>query len=162
MLGITRQTDYAARVVLHLSCLEPGARVTIAQIARQRLLPVAYVRRVMQRLVKAGLLITTRGMKGGVRLARPASEISLLDVVRAVEGHVVLNRCVDNPKACPLAATCPVQRAWTQATRSLEATLATVRFDQLATHLERGVTGRGYGRQQLLKKALARRRAGEP
>ncbi len=162
MFGIARQTDYAARVLLHLACLEPGVRVTIAQIAKQRLLPVPYARRVMQRLVKAGLLLTTRGMGGGVRLGRPASEISLLDVVRAVEGGVALNRCVDNPRACPLAATCPVQRAWTHATRTLEATLAAVKFDQLATRLERGVTGQGYDRQELLKKALARRRPGEP
>jgi len=157
MTGISRQTDYAARIVLHLACLEPGARATIADVAARRLLPAPYVRRVMGKLVKAGLLRTTRGMGGGVQLARPASKISLLDVVRAMEGGVALNRCVDNPRACPLAATCPVQRAWTAATRQLEGNLDAVRFDQLANSLERGVSGRGYARQELLKRALARK-----
>ncbi len=160
MIGIARQTDYAARVVLHLACLEPGAQVTVAEIAKKRLLPAPFVRRVVGKLVAAGILATMRGMGGGVRLARPASEISLLDVVAALEGGITLNRCVDNPKACPLAAACPVQRAWTDATRQLEATLAAVRFDQLATRLERGVTERGYAREELLRKAGSRRRAG--
>lgn len=156
MVGIARHTDYAARVVLHLACLEPGARVTIAEIAEKRLLPTPFVRRVVGKLVAAGLLVTTRGMGGGVCLARPAGEISLLDVVRALEGGVTLNHCVDNPKACPLAAACPVQQAWTGATRQLEASLEAVRFDQLATRMERGVTGRGYARQELLRRASAR------
>jgi Rrf2 family protein len=159
MIGIARHTDYAARVVLHLACLEPGTQVTIAEIAEKRLLPGPFVRRVVGRLAEAGLVATTRGMGGGVRLARPASEISLLDVVIAMEGGLALNHCVDNPKACPLAAACPVQRAWTDATRQLEATLGAVRFDQLATRLERGVTERGYARQELLRRAAARRPA---
>lgn len=160
MIGIARHTDYAARVVLHLACLEPGAQVTIAEIASKRLLPGPFVRRVVGKLVAAGLLLTTRGMGGGVRLARPAAEISLLDVVAALEGGVALNHCVDNPRACPLAAACPVQRAWAEATRQLEATLGAVRFDQLATRLERGVTERGYARQELLRKGGSGRRSG--
>ncbi|HPC84309.1 MAG TPA: Rrf2 family transcriptional regulator [Thermoanaerobaculaceae bacterium] len=160
MIGIARHTDYAARVVLHLACLEPGAQVTIAEIAENRLLPAPFVRRVVGKLVAAGLLVSTRGMGGGVRLARPAADISLLDVVMAMEGGVALNHCVDNPKACPLAARCPVQRAWTEATRQLEATLGAVTFDQLATRLERGVTQRGYARQELLRRAGSRRRGG--
>ncbi|MGV8042417.1 MAG: RrF2 family transcriptional regulator [Thermoanaerobaculaceae bacterium] len=156
MIGIARHTDYGARVVLHLACLEPGAQVTIAEVAEKRLLPAPFVRRVVGKLVAAGILVTARGMGGGVRLARPAAEISLLDVVRALEGGVTLNHCVDNPKACPLAAGCPVQQAWTGATRQLEASLEAVRFDQLATRMERGVTERGYARQELLRRASAR------
>ncbi len=53
-----------------------------------------------------------------------------------------------------------MQRAWTEATRQLEATLGAVTFDQLATRLERGVTQRGYARQELLRRAGSRRRAG--
>jgi Rrf2 family protein len=131
-------------------------RVTIASVAARRLLPAPYVRRVMGKLVKAGLLATMRAMGGGVQLARSASKISLLDVVQAIEGRVALNHCVDNPKACPLAATCPVQRAWTAATRQIEAILGAVGFDQPAKRLERGVSGRGYARQLPVKKALTR------
>jgi Rrf2 family protein len=139
MIGISRQTDYAARLVLHLAALEPETQVSIAEISKLRLLPVAFVRRLVGSLVKAGVLLTTRGSGGGIRLARPASEISLLDVVNAVEGGIVLNQCLDGKHACPLSHGCPVQAAWTAATKVLEAHLAAVCFSTLArdseTHL---------------------------
>lgn len=132
MIGISRQTDYAARLVLHLACLPEGSQVSIREISTQRLLPVAFVRRLVAKLVAAGLLRTTRGSGGGVSLARPASDISLLDLVQVMEGGIVLNHCVDEPGVCPLAAFCPVQVAWTGATHTLQDYLASVRFDALA------------------------------
>lgn len=150
--GVARHTDYAARIVLHLASLEPGSRVTIADIAARRLLPDPFVRRVLRRLVAVGILATSRGKGGGVRLARPASAISLLDVVTAMEGGLTLNRCVDHPMECPLTATCPVHQAWTDTTRKLETMLSAVSFDHLATQLalpagqaspERAAGGRG-------------------
>jgi Rrf2 family protein len=130
--GIGRHTDYAARIVLHLAGLPEGARVPMRKIADERLLPPSFVRRIVAQLAGSGILRTVRGMGGGVGLARPASEISLLDVVRAMEGGIVLNRCVDDPPQCPLSTSCPVQLAWTGATRAVENYLAATRFDQLA------------------------------
>jgi Rrf2 family protein len=133
MVGISRQTDYAARIVLHLACLEPGTQVALAGIARQRLLPAPFVRRLVGRLVDAGILQSSRGFKGGVRLGRPAEAISMLDVVMAMEGEVALNACVDHLDSCPFSAHCPVQRAWTDVTQVLRDHLAAIRFDQLAS-----------------------------
>ena len=84
------------------------------------------------RLGAAGIVETTRGMRGGVQLARPATDISLLDVIGAMEGGVTLNPCVATPHTCPLSDSCPAQRAWTDATRVLEDHLASVRFSALA------------------------------
>gem|GEM_PF-200307 len=160
VIGIARHTDYAARVVLHLACLEPGVQVTIAEIAEKRLLPAPFVRRVVGKLVAAGLLVTTRGMGGGVRLARAAAEISLLDVVQALEGGVTLNPCVDNPRACPLATACPVHQTWTEASWQLEAMLGAVRFDELAARTQRDPSEHGHLQQERLREAGSRRRAG--
>ncbi len=145
MLGIGRHTDYAARIVLHLSCLPEGTQVTADEISRKRLLPPSFIRRIVGRLATAGILRTTRGAGGGVALARKPGEISLLDVVAAMEGGVTLNACVDTPRSCPLAEACPVQRAWTGVTRSLEAELDAVRFDALADPLEHRLAHAGYG-----------------
>jgi len=136
MIGIGRQTDYAARIVLHLACLDAEAQVSVGEIAQQRLLPEPFVRRLVGRLVGAGILQSARGFKGGIRLARPASDISMLDLVVAMEGSVALNACVDHSDACPFAAACPVHSAWTDVTRSLQEQLATIRFDQLAKGTE--------------------------
>ena len=132
MLGISRQTDYAVRVVLHLACLPAGVQVSIGEIAESRSLPMAFVRRLIKPLVSRGLLASTRGSAGGIRLARPPADISLLDVVQALEGDLSLNQCTDVHKGCPLADGCPVHSVWTGANRVLAAHLASVRFDALA------------------------------
>ena len=147
MIGIGRHTDYAARVVLHLAGVEDGTLVPIAEVAAKRLLPQPFVRRVVGKLVTAEIVETQRGAGGGIRLAKPASTISLLNVVNAVEGKIVLNRCVDSPQACPLTKTCPVQRTWTGATRLLEDYLENVRFDQLSSQLEMKITETGYPKE---------------
>ena len=84
MITISRQTDYACRVILHLATLSLGTRVTAQEIGARRIIPRALVRRIITRLGKAKLIVTTRGMGGGLALARPASEISLLDVTQAM------------------------------------------------------------------------------
>ena len=133
MLQIARHTDYAARIVLHLACLGENGRASIAEIAEQRSLPAFFVRRLIGRLVKGGILCSSRGANGGVRLARPAADISLLDLVRIMEGPLALNTCVDDDRACLLKDGCPVHSVWRDATRALEAHLSAVRFDRLAT-----------------------------
>ena len=133
MTGIGRHTDYATRIVLHLSGLARGTQVTAREIANRGLLPQAFIRRIVGRLAAAGILRTTRGSGGGVVLARDPSEISLLDVVRAMEGNPSLNACVDNPLACPLSTGCPVNRAWIGVTAQVVASLQAVSFDQLAS-----------------------------
>ena len=132
MLTISRETDYAARVLLHLALQPAGQRATAQQIAGQCLIPRRMVRRVVTRLGVAGLVITARGSEGGIVLARPASQISLLDVVEAMEGAVALNACTVNPGICPLIPTCTVHDVWVVARQELRATLARTTFDRLA------------------------------
>jgi Rrf2 family protein len=132
MLGIKRETDYAVRTVLHLATVGEKANVQVRDVADERRLPLSFVRRIVARLSASGILETTRGMGGGIRLARPPAEISMLDVVRAMEGSVTLNPCVTEPHFCPLAEVCPAQTAWADATTMLEAHLASVDFGTLA------------------------------
>ena len=132
MLSISRQTDYACRVILHLAMLPPGQRVTAQDIAKRRLIPPALVRRVITQLANAGLVTTARGSNGGLSLARPASEISLLDVVQVMEGPLALNACAVNPQACPLMQVCSVHQVWVEARATLMAKLSQSTFDKLA------------------------------
>ncbi len=132
MITISRETDYAARVLLHLALQGEGERTTAQQIAAQRLIPKALVRRVVTRLAAAGLIVTTRGSDGGISLARPASEISLLEVVEAMEGPMALNQCVTEPGICPLVPACSVHVAWVHARDVIRTHLQGITFDQLA------------------------------
>ena len=132
MLAITRHTDYAARLVLHLAALGDDAQVPIREIAKARFLPVPFVRRIVGKLVTAGIVTTVCGSSGGIRLGRPAAKISLLEIVEAMEGAIALNRCVHDATGCPLAAKCPVKCVWRTVNNSFRESLASVSFDVLA------------------------------
>lgn len=132
MMRIARHTDYAARLLLHLTSLGEGASASISEIAEQRLLPVPFIRRMVARLVSAGILKTTRGKNGGISLGRPASAITLADVVVAMEGPIALNDCVHQPGACPFMQSCPVQKAWVDVSSVLADHLSSITFAALA------------------------------
>jgi Rrf2 family protein len=147
MLQIARHTDYAARIVLHLACLGEGTQASIAEIADQRQLPEFFVRRLIGKLVKGGILTSARGSTGGIRLARPAAAITLLDVVRVMEGPIALNLCLEAGHTCPFAGACPVQSVWADATRALETALSASTFATLAT----GAAGHQAAHLQVLR-----------
>lgn len=132
MITIRRETDYACRVILHLAQLPEGERVTAQDIARRRIIPRAMVRRVITRLAAAHLITTMRGQGGGLSLARPAREISLLNVVEAMEGTLALNACVVDSHPCPLNKVCSVHAEWCRARELLAAELGAATFDKLA------------------------------
>lgn len=139
MLTISRETDYAARVILHLALQSPDCRVTAQQIAGQRLIPRALVRRVVTRLAAAGLVNTVRGSDGGITLARPPGEINLLEVVEALEGPLALNTCTVEPETCPLMPACTVHDAWVSARQVLRDHLRHITFDKLVQAKEVGI-----------------------
>ena len=132
MLSISRQTDYAARIVLHLATRPPEERSSIAELSRSRRLPVPFVRRIVSRLAEAGILDTVRGRDGGIRLARPASALSLQDVVAAMEGPIALNLCLEKAGVCTFAGDCVAREVWTEASRLLENHLRATSFSRLA------------------------------
>jgi Rrf2 family protein len=137
MIGVSRQSDYAARIVLHLASLGQGEQATIAEVAEQKKLPLPFVRRIVAQLVNREVLLTARGKKGGIRLGRDASEISLLDIIEAMEGAVLLSECSGEHATCPFRGHCPVQVAWKSVGGELKRSLANVRFDTLASANQR-------------------------
>jgi Rrf2 family protein len=132
MLGINRETDYAGRIVLFFARQPDGTRSTAQEVAGICLVPRAIVRRVVTRLTRAGILTSTRGSGGGISLARPPVQITLLDVVEAMEGPPALNICVREPTICPLMEQCTVHNAWVRGTELLLDYLRGVNFDWLA------------------------------
>jgi Rrf2 family protein len=117
---------------LHLALLATGSRVTAQEIAKKRIIPRVLVRRLTTQLAKAQLLTTTRGNGGGMALARPPREISLLDVVQAMEGPLALNPCTVNPQTCPLMKACPVHEEWVRVRAVMIEELSQATFDKLA------------------------------
>jgi len=114
MLLITRKTDYALLALASLANLEPQG--TSARDLAERLhLPLPVLRNILKQLARCGVLKSTRGTKGGYRLAKPADEISLAELVEVIEGPLRLTRCCsvpveDNEPKCQLDETCLIQK----------------------------------------------------
>ena len=114
-MRLTRQTNHAMRILMY--CATNSGRLSrITEIAAAYSLSELYLFKVVQPLVEAGLVVTVRGRNGGVRLGRPAQDISLLDVVRATEDSFVMADCFESDAAeCPLVDSCALNSALREA-----------------------------------------------
>ena len=130
-MQITRQADYAVRAVLYLARLGNEGRASTAQIAREQQIPATFLAKIVSRLVAGGVVRATRGARGGVTLARPAQNITLLEIVETIDGPLALNECVIEPQRCPMSSDCPVRDVWCDAQSLLAKKLAQTHFGQL-------------------------------
>jgi Rrf2 family protein len=129
-MQITRQADYAVRAVLYLAKLGPERRAATSQIAEEQQIPPSFLAKIVSQLSVAGLLQTSRGARGGVSLARAPENISLLEVVEAIDGPILLNECVADSGACTFGDDCPISPVWCEAQSELVENLRTSTFDQ--------------------------------
>ena len=93
-MQITRQADYAVRAVLYLSRMGDNQRAATSKVAQAQRIPPSFLAKIISQLSIAGLLRTSRGARGGVTLARAPKDITLLEVVEAIDGPIMLNECV--------------------------------------------------------------------
>ena len=125
--------DYAVVTMTAASRHCGGARVSAGQLAEETGLPAPTVQKVVSQLTAAGLLRSTRGVGGGLKLARPAAAITLADIVEAVEGPIALTSCSENGRHdCTLTQACAVRPHWDVVNRTLRGALADVPLTQLA------------------------------
>jgi Rrf2 family protein len=118
-MQITRQADYAVRAVLYLAQLGEDKRAATSQIAQEQQIPPSFLAKIVSQLSVAGLLQTSRGARGGVSLARTPEEISLLEVVEAIDGPILLNECVSPNGVCVFGDDCPMRPIWCEAQSEL-------------------------------------------
>jgi Rrf2 family protein len=130
-MQITRQADYAVRAMLYLAELGPDQRASTSQIAEDKQIPPSFLAKIVSQLSVAGLLQTSRGARGGVTLARSADSISVLDVVEAIDGPILLNECVAEHGACSFGSNCPMKPVWCDAQQELVTRLSNTSFAQM-------------------------------
>ena len=132
-MQITRQTDYAVRAVLHLSRIGGNQRAATSAVAQEQKIPPSFLAKIISQLSIAGLLHTSRGARGGVTLAREPKEITLLEVVEAIDGPIQLNECVGENSSCAFDHECPLRPVWCDAQDELVNRLRNTNFEQLMT-----------------------------
>ncbi len=129
-MQITRQADYAVRAVLYLAG-KKDERVATSMIAEEQKIPPSFLAKIISQLSIAGLLHTSRGARGGVTLARDARDITLLEVVEAIDGPIQLNECVGGDGVCSFTDGCPMRPVWCEAQEELVARLRNTNFADL-------------------------------
>jgi Rrf2 family protein len=130
-MQITRQADYAVRAVLYLARLGQDERAATSQVAQEQRIPPSFLAKIISQLSIAGLLHTSRGARGGVTLARGPKEITLLEVIEAIDGPIMLNECVGETGTCTFDDDCPLRPVWCEAQNELVTRLRNTNFAQM-------------------------------
>jgi len=130
-MQLTKRGDYAVRAMLALARAPGGQLLSVRRIAEEMVIPVRFLPQVMGDLAAAGLVEATTGRAGGYRLARPASEVTLLDVVEAVEGDSRRRTCVLRGGPCGLDGFCDVHDVFFAAQDAMLQALARARLTDL-------------------------------
>jgi Rrf2 family protein len=130
-MNLTMAGDYAIRAMIHLASLPEGQSALRSEISRTQHIPLSFMAKILRRLVQARLLRSARGVNGGFALAQPASAITLLDVVEAIEGPISLTPCASEDRSCAWSQDCPASLVWPDVQTSIRDTLRGTTLESL-------------------------------
>ncbi|MBA3666865.1 MAG: SUF system Fe-S cluster assembly regulator [Sphingomonas sp.] len=134
-MRLTHLADYAVVMMTAAARREAASRLSATELSDETGVPLPTAQKLMQRLAAAGLLVGTRGSGGGYALARPVSDISLADIVEAVEGPIAMTQCSgsDEPSDCALDAHCRLKPHMGVVGEKVRGALGAVSLQELAS-----------------------------
>jgi Rrf2 family protein len=109
MLRLSKKADYALMAMKHLALRGDRGSSSAREIAEQYDIPIELLAKVLQRLVRGGLLASHQGTRGGYQLARQPGHISVADVIQAIDGPVAVTACSTEEASCEQFAKCNVR-----------------------------------------------------
>jgi Rrf2 family protein len=129
--------EYTMRAMLHLAAKPQGTIVQIYDIAQQWDIPENFLRKIVQLLTKSNLVLSHRGVGGGIELAKSAEDITLLEVIETAEGKLALNKCLIHAGFCPRDSWCAVHLVWNEVQESMKEILRGHTIAELAKQTQR-------------------------
>ena len=130
MIILSKLADYGVIVATHLAT-HPDHQENAAAVAAATRLPQATVAKLLKALAHAGLVVATRGAAGGYRLARRATEISVAEVVAAIDGDIGMTQCSVHADDCERTTYCPTRPHWAAINRAVGEALSAVTLDEM-------------------------------
>jgi FeS assembly SUF system regulator len=131
-MRLTHLADYAVVLMTAAARRPGGARLSATELAAETGVPLPTAQKLMGQLAASGLLISARGVSGGFALSRPAAEISLADIVEAVEGPIAMTICSEGRSDCALDAHCRVKPHMGVVGNAVRGALGAVSLTELA------------------------------
>ncbi len=132
MLRLSKKADYALMAVRHLALPDGPSSTSAREISEQYDIPIELMAKVLQRLVRAGLLISTQGTRGGYTLSRPPAAISVADVIQAIDGPFTVTACSPENHNCDQYSKCSIRDPLWRIRERMAATLEAVTIAEMA------------------------------
>jgi Rrf2 family protein len=131
-MRLSTRGRYGTRALLDIALNQGEAPVSLKDIARRQTISIHYLEHLIAPLIKGGILKSSRGVGGGVALARPASEIRLDEVIELLEGPLSLTDCAGDPAQCGRSAFCATHDLWTELSAAIDGVLESMTLQDLA------------------------------
>jgi Rrf2 family protein len=136
MMELTRKGEYAVRSILYLARQPRGTMSLVGEIAEASWVPKTFLAKILQDFTRVGLVVSSRGTGGGFALARTPDTITLRQVVEAIEGPILPNRCLIGVGACERDTVCRVHPVWKRVRDEIVTILEGVTIEELAREPE--------------------------
>ncbi len=134
MLKLSKKTDYALMAIQYMASREATRVVNTKEIAEEYHIPVELLAKVLQKLGKKGLIVSQNGPKGGYLLAKSPTDISVLSVIQAIEGHVGITECYHNENShCLQMPRCNIRTPLRNIQNSIYALLDSMSIEDMGT-----------------------------
>jgi Rrf2 family cysteine metabolism transcriptional repressor len=134
MLKLSKKTDYALMAVRYMASKNSDRAVNTKEIAEEYRIPVELLAKVLQKLGKKGVVVSQNGPKGGYLLAKSPSDISVLSIIQAIEGHVGITECYHNENSqCVQMAGCNIRTPLRNIQNSIYALLDSMSIEDMTT-----------------------------
>ena len=133
MFNLSKKTEYGVMALTYLSSIEKGTLASVGEISSAAAIPREHLAKILSELVKAGLAISQAGPAGGFRLARPASAMSLADILRALEKKAGLVDCTTGHDNCRLTDRCTIRMPMARVHRKVARVLEETKLEDLLT-----------------------------
>ncbi len=146
MLRLSKETDYGIVILTYLAGEPDEPPSSAREVADQVSLPLPMVKKVLKELMHAGLLDSHRGVHGGYNLARRSEEISVADMIDALEGPLGLTECTgQSPEDCNIIDVCQVRGNWELVNRAIRQALEKIKLSHMAGSVPRPLLSRVGG-----------------
>lgn len=134
MLRLSKKADYALIAMKHLA-MRPDSSASAREIAEAYDIPIELMAKVLQRLVRKGLLTSHQGTRGGYRLSRPSAIISVAEIIQAIDGPLTVTACSTDAENCGQYAKCSVRDPLWRIKDRIVSALATCSLQEITTDM---------------------------
>ena len=130
-MKISTKGRYATRALTELARHYGEGPMLLRDVAKREQIPLQYLEHLINPLAAAGLVVTTRGAKGGIRLIQPPGNIRISQVVEIMEGPIVPVNCIAEPESCQRSGECATRDVWTEVQQAIYGVLNAITIKDL-------------------------------